>query len=396
MPVDRPPDQDGDIPADRAEPADWYGRARYDLEFSPVAGATGYRVGRASVAALCESDRTARQAGVAPYEGGPFDDAGASEAWLEQHHPSVAVEDLTVAAPSPSALAAWRDWSAWFYPQRLNRELMALAELPCNEEALRPAHEGTIATAPFADELDGRGLGRFVYRLRSVDASGNASAWSAAFPLVEVHDVTPPATPSLTAVLSAQDAVVLSWRANREPDLAGYRVWRARSAAELDDVRRRAVHAELAPTAGAVTETWTDAVPAGLGSRFYRVAAFDAAGNVSAPTAVAAGRPIDTIAPNPTAWLRAERSGPDTVTLAWEGDEDGLRCQLERRADRARVWAPLTTWLGPDTRGGRRFRHVDPDADPAVRWRYRVRARDAAGNVGPGLIEIVVDAQDGG
>ena len=396
VPVDRPPEQDGDIPADRAEPADWYGRARYDLAFSRISGATGYRVGRASVAALSESDRAARQAGAAPYADGPFDDGGASETWLREHHPSVAVEDLTAESPSSAAVAAWRDWSAWFYPQRLNRELMALAELPCNEEALRPAHAGTIAGPPFADELDGRGLGRFAYRVRSVDASGNASAWSAAFPLVEVHDITPPAIPSITAALSAQNAVVLSWRPNREPDLAGYRIWRARSAAELDDVRRRPPHAELAPTAGAVSETWTDALAAGLGARCYRLAAFDGAGNVSAPTAAVAVRPIDTIAPNPTAWLRAERSGPSAVTLAWEGDEGGLECLLERRADRARVWAPLTGWLAPDARGGRRFRHLDGDADPAIRWRYRVRARDAAGNVGPGLVEIVVDAENGG
>ena len=400
------PEQDGDIPADIAEPADWYGRARYELEFAPVAGAVGYRVLRASAAALFESDRGARQTGSAPYSGGPFDDLGASEAWLAEHHSSIAVSDMTADLAThpdaPRVLAAWREWTAWYYPQKPNREIMALAEFPCNEPAFRPAHGGTIAASPFADDLDGRGLGRFVYRVRSVDASGNSSPLSAAFPLVDVRDITPPATPSVTSVLGAESAVVLRWRSNREPDLAAYRIWRARRADELDDVRRLAWHARVAPAPGAVTEVWTDE---GLRERvdwYYRIAAVDASGNVSPPTPALRARPVDTIPPNPPAWRHARWNSSRAVgrrravSLEWEGDEDALVCMLERRADRARVWTPITGWLESEDpraagQAARRFRYVDELADPAIRWRYRVRARDAAGNVATGLVEILVD-----
>jgi hypothetical protein len=409
VPVSLPPEQDGDIPADRAEPADWYGRARYALHFAPVPGAVGYRVGRASVAAVFENDRVARQSGLTPYIDGPFDDDGASAAWLAEHHPDVSVADLTADLTTHSdplaVLAAWRDWAAWYYGAKLNREVMALAQEPCNEAALQPTHEGTVAGPPFVDDLDGRGLGRFVYRVRSVDASGNTSVWSDSYPLVEVADVTPPGTPSVRSALGAESAVVLTWRANREPDLAAYRIWRAERAEDLADVRRRPPHAELSPTAGAAAETWTDE---GLVERrdwYYRLAAVDASGNVSAPGPVLRARPVDTIPPNPPAWVRAEWSQRDdggrrraVVILMWEGDETGLTCQLERRAERGRTWTRLTGWLQPqpgnDGAGGRRFAHVDRRADPAQRWVYRVRARDGAGNLATGMVERLVEAYE--
>ena len=134
---------------------------------------------------------------------------GASEAWLDEHHPSLSVADLTAdldTHPDPTAVqAAWREWSAWYYPGLLNREVMAMAEREGNEQAFRPTHDGTVAAPPYRDTVDGRGLGRFVYRVRSVDASGNDGAWSAAFPLVEVRDVTAPATPVLQSVLGDRE-----------------------------------------------------------------------------------------------------------------------------------------------------------------------------------------------
>lgn len=404
--VSRPPMHDGDIPADRTAPADWHGRARYLLGFTPALGATGYRVLRVSVAALAEADRAARAAGAPPYQTGPFDDAGDSRAWLTEHHPSIGVTDLTADLSTHpdalSVLAAWREWTAWYYPRRLNRELMALAELECNQAAFCPAHEGTIPGPPFMDSLDGRGLGRYLYRVRPVDASHNVGAWSAAFPVVEVYDVTPPAVPSLVSVSGGEHEVTLRWRANREPDLSGYRIWRARSAAELVDVRRRPVHAVAFPNAPTGTEVWTDAGLAAGVDVAYRIAAVDTTGNVSVPTAVATARPVDTVPPNPTVWRSAEwgRDGRrPAVILAWEVDESGLRCRLERRADIARTWTSLTGWLAAEEPrahddAAHAFRHVDATADPGRRWFYRVRVRDASGNLATGMVELFVDARE--
>ena len=384
-----PAEEDGDIPADRAEPADWYGRARYGLDFERVPGATGYRVLRASVAALFESDRRARQTGAAPYAG-PFDDGGASETWLAENHPSVTVGDLTADLDGhPDALAvlaAWREWSAWFYPQKLNREVMALAELACNEEAFRPAHEGTIASSPFADTLDGRGLGRFVYRVRSVDASGNSGAWSAAFPLVDVRDVTPPAMPVLVSLRAGENRVTARWLKGPEPDLAGYRIWRAESREALDDVRRLEPLAVVPVVPDAVQEYSDEDLP-GLRTFFYRVAAVDAEGNVSRATPAVAARVVDTTPPAPPAWIAADwitDRGGEAVRLAWRAGEDGLTCVLQRRPLGGGVWQAVSPELGAAA-PPLDFRFVDRTATPGAAYEYRVLARDAAGNPGVDL-----------
>ena len=400
-----PAERDGDIPADRAEPADWYGRARYTLAFPLVAGAAGYRVLRTGAAALFLRDRTQRQSGTGPYAAGPFDDGGASADWLAANYPALTEADLTAnpaTQPNPEAVrAAWRGWTAWYYPRLLNKEVMALAERPGNEEAFRPAHDGTVPAPPWRDTIDGRGLGRFVYRVRTVDASGNTGAWSAAFPLVEVHDVTPPAPPVMLSALGDERAVVLTWLRGGEPDLAAYRVWRAERAGTLADVRRRPVHAEVVPAGDGITVTWRDEGMVGLADRYYRVAAVDTAGNVSAPTAVLKARPVDTGAPDPPKWTRAERvkrRGSDgallppeapedpaevytaAVAFAWTVAEDGVTCMLERRLSGERLFTARTGWLEP-TGGDRRFAGLDDDrVDPARAAVYRVRARDAAGN----------------
>jgi len=385
VPVALPPEVDGDIPADRAEPADWYGRARYELAFPSVAGATGYRVLRASVAALLARDLAARQVGAAPYGGGPFDDSGASEAWLAEHHPTVGVDDLTAdldAHPDAAAvLAAWRGWSAWYYGQRSNREVMALAELPCNEEAFQPAHEGTVVAPPFTDSVDGRGLGRFVYRVRSVDGSGNASVLSAAFPLAEVRDVTPPATPVILAVRVGDNRVTVEWARGSEPDLAEYRIWRGESREAVADVRR-AVPLAVVPAGTVGPLVWSDEDLPGLRTYFYRLAAVDDAGNVSEASLATAARVVDTVPPNPPAWVGARwvsHRGGMAVRLAWRADEADVRCVLQRRPMGGGVWAPVSPQIGA-TAPPFEFAVLDGMATEGDAYEYRVLAVDSAGN----------------
>jgi len=259
---------------------------------------------------------------------------------------------------------------------------MALAERAGNEEAFRPAHDGIVAGSPYQDTVDGRGLGRFVYRVRSVDASGNDGPWSAAFPLVEVRDVTAPSTPVLQSVFGDENAVAITLRAGAEPDLVSYRVWRAERADALADVRRRPSHAEVPATAGRMTEIWRDEGLPGLRDWYYRVAAVDAAGNVSTPTAVVKARPVDTRPPNPPVWLVAEwivDEVGDAVRLMWRADEESLTCVLQRRPLGGGVWQAVSPPIGA-TGSRRDFEFVDRSAVPGADYDYRVSTQDAAGN----------------
>jgi hypothetical protein len=401
----RPSDQDGDVPAVVAGPADWYGRAHWTVPLDAVPGVTGYRVLRASAAALFDLDRRLRQTGAPPYAGGPFDDAGASAGWLAQHYPDLSVADLTAdltaeVVDAGTVRAAWRDWSTWFYPRLSNRAVMDLADLDTHREVFGPAHARTVPGPAYRDTIDGRGTGRFVYRVVTVDASGNAGPWSATFPIVEVRDVTAPKTPTLLSALGDENAAVLTWRANTEPDLSGYRVWRAPTAEALDDVRRRPPYARLPIEAGAQAQTWTDSGLTAFAEYHYRVAAVDRAGNVSPPTHAVRVRAVDSYPPDPPQWRRVERvlvrssdgavlpadTEPDpaqeyspAVALAWIAGEDGVTCLVERRRTRERIFVAVTGWLTPTT-APRTFSWLDPTADPRTETTYRVRARDAAGN----------------
>jgi fibronectin type 3 domain-containing protein len=91
---------------------------------------------------------------------------------------------------------------------------------------------------------------------------------------VEVRDVAAPATPSGLAVLPRESGLEILWGPSAEPDLAGYRVYRAAlggAPQKIADVE--ANHA-----------SWLDTTAEpGVGYR-YTVTAFDQAGNESPPT----------------------------------------------------------------------------------------------------------------
>jgi hypothetical protein len=285
---------------------------------------------------------------------------------------------------------------------------MELADLDTHREAFQPAHPGTVPGPAYQDTLDGRGLGRFVYRVVPLDASGNEGDWSLTYPVVQARDVTPPAAPDLISALGAPGTTVLTWRRGNDPDLAGYRVWRATRVTALADVRRREPYATIAPLAGGpdgpegLTQSWADPGAVALTGYFYRLAAVDLAGNVSRPTPVVRARAVDLQAPDPPDWQRAERvlvrardgavlaadTVPDpaetyapAVALAWTAGENQVTCMVERQLAGERLFSSRSGWLTPSS-GARDFTFVDATDGlaAAAAATYRIRARDAAGN----------------
>lgn len=64
------------------------------------------------------------------------------------------------------------------------------------------------------------------YRLRSLDAAGNMSQWSAAVSAL-VKDTTPPDIVRGVATIGMEDRIEVKWKANTEPDIASYMVYRS-------------------------------------------------------------------------------------------------------------------------------------------------------------------------
>ena len=243
--------------------------------------------------------------------------------------------------------------------------------------------DGSYTVTPAADLSDGpQALG-----VRAVDLAGNIGAAGPA--LVLTIDTTPPAAPSLPALMPADDSGVPADRTtnNRQPRLIG--LAEPGSSVQLLD----ATGVVLAATLAAPDGSYTLRPPAPLadGIYSYRVRAVDAAGNVGA-AGPALLLTIDTLAPSAPAvpaLLAADDSGvpgdgttnnrqPRLVGVA----EPGSAVQL-LDATGAVLAATLAA---PD--GSYTLRPPAPLADGT--YSYTVRAVDAAGNVGPASPALAV------
>ena len=121
-------------------------------------------------------------------------------------------------------------------------------------------------------------VGTWHYRVTARDAAGNVSAPSAAGTVtIGAPDTTPPSTPSgLTATVSGSN-IALAWAgATDNAGVAGYSVYRGTTAGFAPEPSAKIADA---PQPGFVDQSR----PAG--TWFYRVAAFDTSGNLSAATA---------------------------------------------------------------------------------------------------------------
>ena len=177
-----------------AAPANYYGQAKYTLEWEAVADVTGYAIYRCSGAALFDQDRTRRQ----------------------------------------------KDW-AWadeYYPTLTEVQIQELASRPANQVAFRRVNKDPVEGTTYTDTFDGRGRGFYVYRVRSIDEANNLSDWSAAYPPVHIYDVTPPATPVITRLFGEERQITIKWTKASGDNVSGYFVYRTDDKAKATDWRQ--------------------------------------------------------------------------------------------------------------------------------------------------------------
>ncbi len=131
-----------------------------------------------------------------------------------------------------------------------------------------------------------RGLTRgttYYFALKTTDDAGNVSPLSNVVKWDWVYDTAPPATPTGVSAASVTVAgVTLQWAPNSEPDLAGYKIYRATAGANGPWTR-------VDGPALTTTDRYTDgALPSGATQLWYRVSAVDISGNESARSAAVA------------------------------------------------------------------------------------------------------------
>ena len=131
--------------------------------------------------------------------------------------------------------------------------------------------------------------GTYYYRVVARDAAGNVSAASAAVAAsvsVEAADVAAPSVPSGVAASVSGASVTVSWSASVDNvGVVGYRVYRGSSAGFTPGAGNR--------IAEQASRSYVDQGRP-LGTWFYKVEAYDAAGNVSAASAAVSAEVVAT------------------------------------------------------------------------------------------------------
>ena len=228
----------------------------------------------------------------------------------------------------------------------------------------RVVASGPATSARVAGLASGR---RYCFTVRALlDASGNGSPPSAQA-CARTLDVTAPSTPAGLVAEARPAQVKLAWSPSTDDvGVAGYEVLRGEQT--------------VAKTEGpSATESDLKAGTA----HCYVVRAFDAAGNRSAPSALACATPPDVTPPSEPGKLEATSPSETEVVLEWKAatDDVGVAAYEISRGDAA---------LG-HTQG---LRAGDTGLRAGTQHCYRVRAIDAAGNKGQPTQDACVTTLD--
>lgn len=216
-------------------------------------------------------------------------------------------------------------------------------------------------------------LGENVIVARAVDAAGNRSLWSA--PVFTTFAPPPPATVSLSLSGVTGSDVALGFAPSGDlSSVVGYRFGRDSGSGEV-------VVGEVAAGARSFTDP---AVPNGTPT--YRVAAFNGAGIVGAWSNPVTA--IVSVAPQPAPGLSISvPAGGAALQLAWtfEGATDA--CFIVEREISPGVFGVTASRVC--TR-----QYLDTGLSNGTEYRYRVRARDVAGNVGASSNVVAATPRD--
>jgi fibronectin type 3 domain-containing protein len=214
----------------------------------------------------------------------------------------------------------------------------------------------------------------YSYRVRAIDAAGNIGPYSNSANVTTPAgpDTDPPSAPgTLSATAASSGEVDLSWGAATDGSAVVYDLERCEGSGCTD----------FAPLATTTTTDHSDTSVAASSTYVYRVRAIDAAGNIgpysnSANVTTPAGP--DTDPPSAPGTLSATAASSGEVDLSWGAATDGSavvydleRCEGSGCTD----FAPLATTTTTD--------HSDTSVAASSTYVYRVRAIDAAGNIGP-------------
>jgi uncharacterized protein len=217
------------------------------------------------------------------------------------------------------------------------------------------------------------------YIVRVIDREGKERTRSFPF-LGQLEDATPPAVPlGLSGKTDSTGVVRLTWKANADKDLKGYRVFRANSPEEeFVEVTRQIL----------TQTTFTDTINLQTLTRriYYKVIAVDDYFNTSAYSGALALQRPDRVAPSPPVFIKVLME-KENVLLEWNPSisEDVLRYTLFRTTPDS-LPLKISTWSAGESKT------TFSDKPPALgkTYRYILQASDSAGNTAQAVSGDVV------
>jgi chitodextrinase len=214
----------------------------------------------------------------------------------------------------------------------------------------------------------------YSYRVRAIDTAANVGPYSSVLTVntPAPPDTQPPTAPTgLSATSGSATQVDLSWTSAIDNiGVTGYRIERCAG-------NNCSSFAQVATSS---SPGYSDTTVIGATTYGYRVRATDAAGNLSAYSAVATvttATPPDTQPPTVPTALSATAATPTQVSLGWTASTDnvGVTSYLVERC----VGAGCGSFAQVGTSANASF--FDGTVAASTSYNYRIRASDAAGNL---------------
>jgi uncharacterized protein len=209
------------------------------------------------------------------------------------------------------------------------------------------------------------------YIVKAVDTQGREVASSLPY-LVHLEDNTPPALPAnVQGKIDTKGVASLSWNANTDKDILGYRVFRCNSLREEPvEITKEIL---LKPA-------YTDSVNVNVLNKkiFYYIVAVDQSYNNSEYSKVFTLNRPDVVPPVAPVFEKAELNG-DSINLKWQNSpsDDIAKYQLVRAEKEDHTSRTLFTW----TSRAPRESFQDGSLGIGKTYRYKIVVTDSAGNV---------------
>ncbi len=201
--------------------------------------------------------------------------------------------------------------------------------------------------------------------------TGKDNITSSSFPyFVQTEDNNPPSAPQmLTGTIDSSGIATIVWRANNEPDLLGYKVFRANSADEEFIALNREISSKNICNDTVNLNTLTSKI-------CYQVVALDKQYNSSEYSSILTLSRPDTISPAPAIIKRIDIKNGKAI-LQFEGSPslDVAQYELFRTQEKDSTYENLKTWKAnlPEA-------YEDIPEEQGKSFYYKIRTSDFAGN----------------